>query len=317
MQNVRMIDHRLITLRAFASCGTIAATAELTGFSPSAVSAQLREFQRALDMTLLVKDGRGLRLTATGRDLVNRSDALVAEWERTRSAVLSIGGQVQTKLGIGGFSTASANLLAPLAARLRITQPATQVSVIEADPLRCLDLLTAERLDLAVIVAAQAGPELVQENSPFEQIELLTDPLDVMMSSAHPLAKRDSVALEELADEDWITDTVGAPYHALFIAAFASVGVAPRVLHEANEWETAMALAGAGLGMGLLPRLVSIDRVANVSRVRLAGTVRPVRKIVAVMRRGSAESPLIAESLHALRDISEGILRERLKSEVA
>ncbi|MGO1292424.1 MAG: LysR family transcriptional regulator, partial [Brevibacterium linens] len=37
-----MIDPRLTTLRTFAACGTVAATAELTGYSPSAVSGQLR-----------------------------------------------------------------------------------------------------------------------------------------------------------------------------------------------------------------------------------------------------------------------------------
>ena len=38
-----MIDPRLTTLRTFAACGTVAATAELTGYSASAVSGQLRE----------------------------------------------------------------------------------------------------------------------------------------------------------------------------------------------------------------------------------------------------------------------------------
>ncbi|WP_279403131.1 LysR family transcriptional regulator, partial [Arthrobacter sp. JCM 19049] len=65
-----MIDARLHTLRVFATCGTVAATAELTGYSPSAVSAQLRELQRSLGIELLVRDGRGVRLTAAGRHLV-------------------------------------------------------------------------------------------------------------------------------------------------------------------------------------------------------------------------------------------------------
>ncbi|MCY1157975.1 MAG: transcriptional regulator, LysR family, partial [Citricoccus sp.] len=36
VHNVCMIDARLVTLRVFARCGTINATAELTGYSPSA-----------------------------------------------------------------------------------------------------------------------------------------------------------------------------------------------------------------------------------------------------------------------------------------
>ncbi|WP_347038400.1 LysR family transcriptional regulator [Glutamicibacter halophytocola] len=40
-----MIDPRLSTLRVFSSTGNVARTAELTGYSPSAVSAQLRELR--------------------------------------------------------------------------------------------------------------------------------------------------------------------------------------------------------------------------------------------------------------------------------
>jgi len=152
-----MIDVRLITLRVFSQCGTIGATAELTGYSPSAVSAQLRELQRALGMQLLTKDGRGVRLTATGRFLVAGSDSLIAEWERLRAAAMEAGDQVQPRFGLGGFSTAAAQLLAPLAATLRSARPQLEVQVLEADPARCFDLLVAERVDLAVIVAMQAA----------------------------------------------------------------------------------------------------------------------------------------------------------------
>lgn len=154
VQNACMIDQRLTTLRVFARTGTVGATAELTGYSPSAVSAQLRELQRVLGMQLLTKDGRGVRLTATCRYLVTGSDTLMTEWERLRAAVLEAGDQVQSHFGLGGFSTAAAQLLAPLAAALRTSRP--QVQVLEANPARCFDLLVAERIDLAVIVAMQS-----------------------------------------------------------------------------------------------------------------------------------------------------------------
>lgn len=65
-----MIDLRIRTLRTFAHAGTIAATAELLGYSPSAVSTQLRELQRDLGIPLLVREGRTLRLTPAGERLV-------------------------------------------------------------------------------------------------------------------------------------------------------------------------------------------------------------------------------------------------------
>ncbi len=315
VHNMCMIDPRLTTLRVFARCGTVGATAELTGYSPSAVSAQLRELQRVLGMQLLTKDGRGVRLTATGRFLVAGSDALITEWEQLRAAALEAGDQVQSHLGLGGFSTAAAQLLAPLAAALRKSRPLVEVQVLEANPDRCFDLLVAERIDLAVIVAMQSETH-VEEDPRFEQTTLLNDPLDVILPSDHRLAARETVTLEELATEPWITEAPGSTYHSLFTAAFTAVGVTPRIAHEAVEWETQIAFVGAGMGVGLLPRLAPIGSAENVTRLRISGPGQPRRRIIAAVRKGSIDSPLIKESLGILQARAKRILTERLEEEI-
>ncbi|MGB9036130.1 LysR family transcriptional regulator [Arthrobacter sp. UCD-GKA] len=310
-----MIDSRLTTLRVFARCGTVAATAELTGYSPSAVSAQLRELQRVLGLQLLTKDGRGLRLTATGRFLVTGSDPMIAEWERLRAAAMEAGGQMQAHFGLGGFSSAAAQLLAPLAATLRSVHPLVEVQVLEANPARCFDLLVAERIDLAVIVAMQSDMH-ADEDQRFEQTTLLNDPLDVILPSDHRLATRETVTLEELATDPWITEAPGSAYHALFTAAFTAVGVTPRIAHEAVEWETQIAFVGAGLGVGLLPRLATLGSAENVTRLPISGRGKPSRRIVAAVRKGSIGSPLIKDSLAILQDRAKRILTERLEDEL-
>ncbi|AUZ88186.1 LysR family transcriptional regulator [Arthrobacter agilis] len=305
-----MIDPRLTTLRVFAQCGTISATAELTGYSPSAVSSQLRELQRVLGMQLLTKDGRGIRLTATGRFLVEGSDTLLMEWESLRAAAMEAGDRMQSTLGLGGFSTAAAQLLAPLAATLRSTHPLLKVQVLEANPTRCFDLLVAERIDLAVVVAMQSDSS-VENDSRFEQTLLLDDPLDVIIPADHPFASRETVALQELASETWITDAAGSTYRSLFTAAFTAVGMTPRIAHEAVEWETQIAFVGAGLGVGLLPRLAPLHSAGKVVRLRITGRGKPSRRIIAAVRRGSISSPLIQEALGILQARARRILTAR------
>lgn len=304
-----MIDRRLIVLRTFASCGTVAATADLTGYSPSAVSAQLREFQRALGMTLLVKDGRGLRLTETGREMVRQSDQLVTTWERIRAQALVDGGQLRSEIGLGGFSTAAANLLAPLAASVRRDHPSVTVRIVEASPARCFDLLVAEKLDLAVVIAMQSEGVSFER---FERIPLLDDPLDVVVPADHRVAGRSSVALAELAGEDWITDAPGRPYRALFTAAFTAVGATPRIAHEVTEWDTMIALIGAGTGMGLVPRLANLHDAAGVARIPLDGPVAPVRRILAAVRKGSEGDPLLRHCLELLHRSAQEIMDRRV-----
>lgn len=314
VHNNCMIDSRLMTLRTFAACGTVAATAELTGYSPSAISAQLRELQRALGVQLLVKEGRGIRLTAAGRYLVTGSDELIADWERLKASIVNAGGQKRASLGLGGFSTAAAHLLAPLAAKLRATNDELAVQLIEASPDRCYELLIAERIDLAVVVAMQS--EQYGDTDPrFEHTFLLDDPLDVVIPADHPLAEATSVRLEELAGESWITDTPGSTYRALFTAAFTAAGVTPKVVHESLEWETMTAFVGAGLGVGLLPRLATMGGNENIRRLRLTGPARPTRRIVAVVRRGGFHADLIEQSVGILQEMSRRILGQRLEEE--
>lgn len=314
MQNLRMIDSRLATLRTFAHCGTVATTAELTGYSPSTVSSQLRDLQRSLGLELLVRDGRGLRLTATGRELVNRADELFSLWEQIRTDAAEAGGQLPAQFGIGGFSTAAAHLIAPLLPRLHALHPSVEVQVMEASPARCFDLLVAERIDVAVVVSMQ-GEVLLEGDPRFEKITLLDDPIDVMVPSEHPLAARTRVSLDELVAEPWVTDQPGSAYRALFTAAFTAAGLTPRIAHEATEWETAIAIVGAGAGIGLLPRLVSLAGVPGVSRLRIEAPDRLSRRIIAAVRTGTEAARLPRDSIRILREIAQGILDNRIAEE--
>jgi DNA-binding transcriptional LysR family regulator len=133
----------------------------------------------------------------------------------------------------------------------------------------------------------------------------------VIIPSDHPLASRKTVTLEELAPEPWITEATGSTYHALFTAAFTAIGVTPRIAHEAVEWETLIAFVGAGLGLGLLPRLAPLRGAENVVRLRISGKWKPARRIVAAVRKGSIASPLIQESLGILQVSANRILTTR------
>src|SRR3954467_264650 len=73
-----MLDlHRLRLLRELHERGTIAAVAEALRFTPSAVSQQLAVLERETGVPLLVKAGRGGRLTDPHLALVGHADALL------------------------------------------------------------------------------------------------------------------------------------------------------------------------------------------------------------------------------------------------
>src|SRR5690348_7079130 len=90
-----MLDlHRLHLLREFEARGTVAATAEALGYTPSAVSQQLAVLERETGATLLVKAGRGVRLTDAGRLLAGHAATLLAAAEEAEADLARRSGTV-------------------------------------------------------------------------------------------------------------------------------------------------------------------------------------------------------------------------------
>jgi DNA-binding transcriptional LysR family regulator len=298
-----MIDHRLHVLRVLAARGTVTATADALNYTPAAVSHQLRGLARDLGVTLLEPQGRGVRLTASARVLVEHADELYARWEQIRGELAAADAEHVGTLRLCGFSTAAAALLPSVAATVRTAYPDSTVRIVEADPTECFDLLIADQADVAVVVATAALPP--SSDPRFEQHPLLDDPLDLLVPASHPLADRSSVLLSDAADEPWILDHPGKPHHLLVLTACSAAGFAPSVAHEAAEWDTGAALVSAGFGVALIPRLARLPDGYQIARVPLRGDPTPARRVLTGVRRGSRGQPLIASALEALEDIAQ------------
>lgn len=316
VQSSCMIDHRLRVLRIVAERGTIGAAAADLGYTPSAVSHQLRTLARDVGVVLLEPDGRRVRLTAAARVLVSRSDRLFASWESIRGEVQRASGQGLGHLRLAGFSTAASTLLPAVVAAARAAFPYAELKIIEADPDVCFDLLLTEKVDVAVVVVTDDGQLPAPDDPRFEQHPLLEDALDLLVPADHPLAGRGDVRLSEAAREDWILDRPGRPYHRLVTSACYDAGFTPRQVHEIVEWDTGAQLVAAGLGVALVPRLARLPADELISRVRLTGDDAPVRRVATCLRRGSADQPEIALAVDVLQETAAR-LEERSLTGVA
>lgn len=297
-----MIDPRLNVLRVVAARGTVTAAAETLGYSPSAVSHQLRSLADELGVALLERDGRGIRLTAAAQVLLHHADDLFGRWEQIRSELAATDPDQVTSFRLCGFSTAASALMPYVAAQVRVRHPRCRVQIIEADPEACFDLLLAQHADLAVVVATAAIPP--SGDPRFDQEPLLDDPLDLLVPAEHRLATRASALLSEAADEPWILDRPGRPLHGLVVSACAAAGFTPAVAHQATEWDTGAALVGAGLGVALIPRLARLPTGDPIVRVPLRDDPTPARRILTAVRSGGRDHPAVATALGALQEVA-------------
>lgn len=290
---------KLRILRTLAEHGTVTATAEALHMTPSAVSQQLTNLARQLGVTLLEAQGRRVRLTDAAHLVLRHAEAVFAELERADAELAGYLAGEAGEVRIGAFSTAVPALVVPAVAVLRRTHPRVEVRVRETEAAESYELLSAGAVDLALSLAAHAPTARDQR---FTRVTLLEDPLDVALPPDHPLASAPALRLADLARDPWIYGGSG-PWQEITRGACEVAGFVPEQAHSASGWTAILAMVEAGMGVALVPRMVS-SRASGVA-VRVLAHDRPTRHVMAAVRRGSASAPALAHVLAALRAVAE------------
>ncbi|MCW4466797.1 LysR family transcriptional regulator [Glutamicibacter sp. MNS18] len=297
-----MIDNKIKVLQMVEHYGSVTAAATALSYTPSAVSYQLRQLAEQVGAKLLEPSGRGISLTPAARTLLRHAVIMQQQWETARSEIAATYQHLSGTFTLCGFSTAASHLLPYALATLSKRHPDLKVRLVEAEPVRCFDLLLAETIDLALVLVTAETPPLSDER--FDQQLLLDDPLDLVVPTTHPLAAYDEVPLSSAALEPWVIATPGSAYHKLTVSACVAAGFTPDIAHQADEWETGAALVAQGLCVMLVPRLGGVNPVWPVKRIRLTGEPAPTRRIMAATRKGGASHPLVAQTLELVKTAS-------------
>ncbi|MCU1644549.1 MAG: HTH-type transcriptional regulator TsaR [Nocardia sp.] len=300
-----MIDPRLQSLRVLREQGTVTATAAALHLTPSTVSQQLRGLARDFDVELLEHVGRRVQLTPAAHALLRHADLLAAQGELARAELAAHRAGIAGTLRLSAMPTALAAVVAPAAARLRDTHPRLTVSLIEDESTHCFELLLAGDCDIAVVLPAPGSPS--PDDPRFEQRPLLAEPMDLLVPAGHRLAGRSAVSLIEAAEEPWITGRDWITHSLVVSAACAAAGFTPRIAGEAVHFVGVAAMVAHGFGVSLIARLALTPPELAVVRVPLRGDAVPVRRHLVAVRRGSADHPVIAAGIAALR----AVCRER------
>src|ERR671915_1243646 len=83
-----MIDLAALTaLRAVSDHGSVVAAADVLGFTPSAVSQQVKRLERQAGVRLLERVGRGVMLTRHGLHLVETGARLLSDLEKIEAGL--------------------------------------------------------------------------------------------------------------------------------------------------------------------------------------------------------------------------------------
>jgi DNA-binding transcriptional LysR family regulator len=293
-----MIDlAALAALRAVDDHGSVVAAAHALGFTPSAVSQQVKRLERQVGVPLLERAGRGVLLTRHGRHLADEGGRLLADLEQVESGLHRQAGAVAGRLRVAAFTTAISGLIAPAAARLLERHPHLRLAIAEHEPSDGASLVAAGHADIGVVHGWSGLPLAIPGN--LTCTPLTTDTADVIMRRGHPLAARPVVTPRDLLDEDWIANPDGSICRQWLTRMYDGTGRLPRIAHVSLVFDSHLALVRAGLGVALIPRMGRAQLGDDLVAVP-ATDPAPVREIVAVHRATMDDSPAVQAILAAL-----------------
>lgn len=289
---------QLRMLRELSHRGTIAATADSLGYTPSAVSQQLASLERSAGTAVLERVGRNVRLTDAGRELVHHAGAVLERLEQAEAALQAVTGAVAGRLTVSSFESMFRPVVAPVLARARERHPDLEISSTELDPDVALDAVDRGRIDLAVILDYPHAPG--PRPADVERHRLLVDRFELLVPEDDPLGP-EPVALADLAERDLI----GAPSHfgcgRCVIQACRDAGFEPRIRHGIDTFPSAIHLAAAGAGVVLLPTLALTELPDGVRVVPLVDRIE--RSVELAHRRASRGRPALDAVVELFREV--------------
>lgn len=294
-----MIDLTALTsLRAVATQGSVVGAADVLGFTPSAVSQQVKRLERQAGVPLLERVGRGVMLTRHGRHLVEAGARLLTDLEEIEAGLHQQAGAVAGHLRLVAFSTAMRGMVAPAVADLLAAHPDLTIGLSEREPWETIDLVASGQCEIGIVHSWGDVPLAIPDHVTCTSVA--TDEADVIVHRSHLLARRDRVTPRELVDEGWIATPEGTICRQWLTRMYDGTGRLPRIAHQSMEFDSHLALVRAGLGIALVPRLGRQPLGEALVAVRVHAPV-PIRDIVALHRSSMAESPAIQAVVARLR----------------
>lgn len=301
------MDSRLLVFLAVARMGQLTQASARLNLSPSSVSAQIASLEQDLGVTLFTRHGRGMELTASGKLLRAAAEQIESLWRKTvRDVQSSYDGTANLRLA-ASHTAAELFLPRPLG-RFRSKWPQTQVHLTMTNSQSVVDMVTAGTVDVGIIEGASPASRLRHET-------LWRDELVMIAAAHHPVARRKSVAVEELMQWDWILREEGSGTRRVFERALEHKGFPANqlsVMMQLSSLRAILAMVANNVGVSVVSRAV-IDTeemtVPNIVCIAIEG-LDLHRTLEAVL--ATAPMPMTVE--HLLDEIRQDVRIRQMRS---
>jgi DNA-binding transcriptional LysR family regulator len=296
---------QLRTFRTVAARGNISAAARELHLTQPAVSMQLRDLEEACGLPLYERLGRGIALTAAGRELASAAGSILETLRSTQETLDSLCGLRTGVLRLAVVSTAKYFAPAILSAFSR-NHPGIAVQLLVGNREEVIERLAANDCDLAIMGTPPAEVTT-------RAVEFAPHPQVIIAAPGHVLAGKTALSLKQLAGDSFVVREQGSGTRSAMEKFFARHGFDYRTAMEASSNETIKQAVMAGMGLSFMSRhTIALELAAGRLVILDVQGLPVVRAWYVLHRDGKRLSPAAAAFFAYLRDNGARCIEESL-----
>ena len=273
--------------------------AEACFVSQPTLSVAIKKLEEELDVKLFERGAGEVSVTPLGHEIVRQAQSVIEQAAAIKEIAQRGKDPISGPLRLGVIYTIGPYLLPDLVRQAIERVPQMPLLLQENFTAKLLDMLRTGELDAAIM--AEPFPDTGLAVAP-----LYDEPFMAAVPKNHPIAKRKSIAAEELKGETMLLLGTGHCFrdHVLEVcpeyARFSSHAEGIRKTFEGSSLETIKYMVASGMGVTVVPQLsVPKDVQPHIRYVKFAPPA-PTRRVVLAWRRTFTRYEAIAALRNAV-----------------
>jgi DNA-binding transcriptional LysR family regulator len=281
--------------RAFSAAArdkSFARAAQELHLTPSAISLQIKEVEKRVGMSLLVRTARGVMLTPAGDLLLADVNRALQAFQDAEDKIARLSAPETGMISLGLVSNAQ-YFLPRVIARFQRSYGGVELRTVVGNGEELIRLMRNGEIDLAIMGRAPRGPDILAE-------AFATQPLGILASPEHPLSGSRAIPVSSLRGQPFIVRERGSGARAAMERFFRDAQVMPSRLMEMSSNELIKQAVIANMGLGFLSLHTACLELPKKLLVALDVQGLPIVKHWYVARSGRGRRAAAAEALREL-----------------
>ncbi len=288
---------QLKTLIHVAELGSLSKAADRLRIAQPALSRQIRLLEKELGATLFERHGRGMVITAVGREVLDHAARIMAELEAIRHVSSNGATSFTGQVSIGTTPTVAEIVTVPLVRKIKQAHPQLSVRLSSAFTGHLLDWLQRGELEIAVSYDPQPIRSL-------RIVPVMMEQLFLVSARGRGLTMDRPIRFVTLKDEDLVLPSRRHGLRVIMEECARSAGIDLLASVEADSFGAMIDLVRNGVGTTVLP-LAPIHGLVESGALCAAPLIEPMpeRKLVLAYpadRPVSAAARFVADTFTAI-----------------